>query len=97
LLPVTLKNKQRAVILWGTLGAIVVRAVLTGAVVWLLEIPGFLVVGGLGWLEDRMGARFNLFDHWRWDDDLIDLARWVGWIPRGLVRSPIQREARKGS
>jgi YjbE family integral membrane protein len=43
-----------------------------------------LLVGWLtafGWLEDRLDARFNLFDAWRWDDELIDLVRWVGWIP----------------
>jgi YjbE family integral membrane protein len=38
---------QRRVILWGTAGAIVVRALLTAVVVWLLKIPGFLLVGGL--------------------------------------------------
>ena len=34
-------------ILWGTAGAIIVRALLTAVVVWLLKIPGFLLVGGL--------------------------------------------------
>jgi YjbE family integral membrane protein len=38
---------QRKVILWGTAGAIVVRALLTAVVVWLLGIPGFLLVGGI--------------------------------------------------
>lgn len=38
---------QRRVIAWGTVGAIVVRALLTAIVVWLLKIPGFLLVGGL--------------------------------------------------
>jgi YjbE family integral membrane protein len=38
------------VIWWGTAGAIVVRALLTGVVVWLLRIPGFLLVGGLALL-----------------------------------------------
>ena len=38
---------QRRVIWWGTAGAIVVRALLTIVVVWLLKIPGFLVVGGI--------------------------------------------------
>jgi len=38
---------QRRVIWWGTAGAIVVRALLTVVVVWLLKIPGFLVVGGI--------------------------------------------------
>ena len=35
------------VIFWGTAGAIVIRALLTLVVVWLLKIPGFLVAGGL--------------------------------------------------
>jgi YjbE family integral membrane protein len=38
----------------------------------------------LGWVEDRMGAQFNLFDRWRWDDELVDLVRWVGWIPLAI-------------
>jgi YjbE family integral membrane protein len=40
-------SMQKKVILWGTAGAIIVRTLLTGAVVWLLRIPGFLLVGGL--------------------------------------------------
>jgi hypothetical protein len=28
-----------------------------------------------------MGARLDVFEYWRWDDELIDLVRWVGWIP----------------
>ena len=40
-------DRQRRVILWGTAGAIIVRALLTGVVIWLLRIPGFLLVGGL--------------------------------------------------
>ena len=38
---------RRQVVLWGSLGAVVVRAVLTMFVVWLLKIPGFLLAGGL--------------------------------------------------
>ena len=38
---------QRKVVLWGTVGAIAIRALLTMMVVYLLKIPGFLVVGGL--------------------------------------------------
>jgi YjbE family integral membrane protein len=41
------KDKQKPVIIWGTLGAIIIRALATIAVVWLLEIPGLLLVGGL--------------------------------------------------
>lgn len=41
------KEHQKKVILWGTLGAIVIRSILTLAVVWLLNIPGLLLLGGL--------------------------------------------------
>lgn len=41
---------QRRAIVWGTLGAIVVRAAMTVGVVWLLRIPGLMLVGGLGLL-----------------------------------------------
>lgn len=43
-LPVPLRKRA---ILWGTLGAIVVRAALTVAVVWLLKVPGLMLGGGL--------------------------------------------------
>jgi YjbE family integral membrane protein len=38
---------QKQTIIWGTVGAIVVRAVMTLGVVWLLKIPGLLLGGGL--------------------------------------------------
>lgn len=38
---------QRRAIVWGTVGAIVVRVAMTGAVVALLRIPGLMAVGGL--------------------------------------------------
>ena len=38
-----------------------------------------------GWIEDRMGTQFNLFEHWRWDDELVDIVRWVGWIPLAIA------------
>lgn len=41
---------QRKAILWGTVGAIVVRSAMTLGVVWLLKIPGLMLVGGLGLL-----------------------------------------------
>lgn len=40
-------NLQRKAIIWGTLGAIVVRVLMTMAVVWLLGIPGLMLAGGL--------------------------------------------------
>jgi len=41
---------QKKAIIWGTVGAIGVRAVMTVGVVWLLQIPGLMLVGGLGLL-----------------------------------------------
>ena len=43
-LPPTLQKKA---VFWGAIGAVFVRAILTMAVVWLLKIPGFLLMGGL--------------------------------------------------
>jgi YjbE family integral membrane protein len=50
-------------------------------------------VSAFGWLEDHMGMSFDLFERWRWDDDWIDLLRWIGWIP--LVAG-IDRLMRRG-
>jgi len=41
---------QNKAIVWGTVGAIVVRSVMTVGVVWLLKIPGLMLVGGIGLL-----------------------------------------------
>ncbi len=46
-LPPPLKRKA---ILWGTVGAIAMRSVMTLGVVWLLKVPGLMLVGGLGLL-----------------------------------------------
>lgn len=40
------KEKNRAII-FGTIGAIVIRSLMTLGVVWLLKIPGLMLVGGL--------------------------------------------------
>ncbi len=37
---------QRRAIVWGAVGAIAVRSVMTVIVVWLLKVPGLLLVGG---------------------------------------------------
>lgn len=49
---------QKKAILWGTVGAIAVRSVMTVFVVWLLQIPGLMLVGGLGllWIAYRLLA-----------------------------------------
>ncbi len=39
-------HQQKKAIVWGTVGAIGVRALMTLAVVWLLKIPGLLLAGG---------------------------------------------------
>jgi len=41
---------QRKAIVWGTVGAIGIRALMTLGVVWLLQIPGLMLIGGLGLL-----------------------------------------------
>jgi YjbE family integral membrane protein len=50
------RHLQRRAILWGTAGAIVVRSAMTLVVVWLLKIPGLLLVGGalLVWIAYRL-------------------------------------------
>lgn len=41
---------QKKAIVWGAAGAIIVRSVMTVGVVWLLKVPGLMLVGGLGLL-----------------------------------------------
>jgi YjbE family integral membrane protein len=52
------KALQRRAVLWGTVGAVVVRASLTVAVLWLLQIPGLMLAGGLllAWIAYRLLA-----------------------------------------
>ncbi len=47
--------RTRAIV-WGTAGAIVVRAAMTVGVVWLLKIPGLMLAGGVGliWIAYRL-------------------------------------------
>lgn len=47
---------QRRAVIWGTFGAVVVRSAMTMIVVWLLKIPGLLLVGGaaLVWIAYRL-------------------------------------------
>jgi YjbE family integral membrane protein len=50
------KDLQRRAVLWGTVGAVVVRAALTVGVLWLLQVPGLMGVGGvlLVWIAYRL-------------------------------------------
>ena len=52
------KHLQRRAIVWGTVGAIVVRASLTVGVLWLLAVPGLSLAGGalLAWIAYRLLA-----------------------------------------
>jgi YjbE family integral membrane protein len=47
---------QKRAIVWGTVGAIIVRSLMTVGVVWLLKIPGLMLVGGLGlvWIAYKL-------------------------------------------
>ena len=47
---------QKRAIIWGAAGAIVVRSLMTVIVVWLLQIPGLLLAGGLVlfWIAYRL-------------------------------------------
>jgi YjbE family integral membrane protein len=49
---------QKKAIIWGTAGAIVVRSLMTLGVVWLLRIPGLMLLGGLGlvWIAYKLIA-----------------------------------------
>ncbi len=61
-LPPHLKKKA---IVWGTVGAIAVRSAMTLVVVWLLKIPGLMLVGGLGllWIAYKLLADQDGGDH----------------------------------
>jgi YjbE family integral membrane protein len=50
------KNMQRKVIFWGTFGAIAVRAVMAILVVYILDLPGFMLAGGLAlvWIARKL-------------------------------------------
>jgi YjbE family integral membrane protein len=52
------KEQQKKVIYWGTAGAIVIRALMALAVVWLLKIPGFQLAGGIAlvWIARQLLA-----------------------------------------
>lgn len=50
------KELQMKAIAWGTAGAIIIRIVATALVVWLLKIPGLLLIGGvlLIWIATKL-------------------------------------------
>ena len=54
-LPPSVRKKA---ILWGTVGAVIVRSLMTLVVVWLLKVPGLLLAGGalLLWIAVKLLA-----------------------------------------
>ncbi|HYC65899.1 MAG TPA: TerC family protein [Reyranellaceae bacterium] len=50
------KDKQRQVIFWGTFGAIAARALMAIVVVWVLNVPGFMLAGGIAlvWIARKL-------------------------------------------
>ena len=52
------KHLQKKAVVWGTVGAIAMRSAMTVGVVWLLKVPGLMLVGGLGlvWIAYKLIA-----------------------------------------
>ena len=50
------KESQKKVIFWGTFGAIAIRALMAILVVYILAVPGFMLVGGLAlvWIARKL-------------------------------------------
>lgn len=50
------RHLRKRAIVWGTVGAVAVRASMTIGVVWLLRIPGLMFVGGVGlvWIAYKL-------------------------------------------
>ena len=51
--------------MWGTVGAIAVRSIMTVGVVWLLKIPGLMLAGGIGllWIAYKLLADQSDSEH----------------------------------
>ncbi len=64
------KSLQRKAVFWGTFGAVAVRFALTAVVVYLLELPGLMMIGGLLLLP----IAWNLLRHDVSDDPKIKIA-----------------------
>ncbi len=56
---------QNKAIIWGTVGAIAVRSAMTVGVVWLLKIPGLMLVGGVGllWIAYKLISDSSADEH----------------------------------
>ncbi|WP_281886028.1 TerC family protein [Paenibacillus sp. YYML68] len=58
------KDQQKGAIIWGTVGAVVIRIIATVAVVWLLKLPALLIIGAvlLIWIAYKLLVE-NKEDH----------------------------------
>jgi YjbE family integral membrane protein len=79
-----------------TLIALVVVGALVGYPVWrgfsrdarikaIALVAMVTWVALFGWLEDWLGQDFDPIDGWEWDREIVDLVRWIGWIPLVLA------------
>jgi YjbE family integral membrane protein len=59
------KELQKKAIIWGTFGAILIRVLATLLVVWLLKIPGLMLIGGvlLIWISYKLLVEKNDGSH----------------------------------
>jgi predicted MFS family arabinose efflux permease len=71
---------QKKAIIWGTVGAIAVRSVMTVGVVWLLKVPGLMLVGGLA-----LSIPMALLAAFAPSVEILVLARIGGGIAAGMA------------
>lgn len=73
------KGQQKQAIIWGTIGAIGIRSLATLVVVWLLKIPGLLLIGGvlLVWIAYKLLAEEKSHDHIQDSHDLLSAIRTI--------------------
>ncbi|WNR43212.1 YjbE family putative metal transport protein [Paenibacillus roseipurpureus] len=73
------KETQKKVILWGTIGAIGIRAVATLIVVQLLQIPGLLLIGGilLLWISYKLLSEKKNHEHMQAKDSMWGAIRTI--------------------
>jgi hypothetical protein len=59
-------------------------------------VIGILIVwvSLFGYIEQRWSDQFNPIDAWEWEHEIIDLVRWIGWIPLALL---VHRRTRKAT
>ncbi len=60
------EHHRKKAIIWGTVGAVIVRVIATLAIVWLLKVPGLQLVGGiiLIWIAYKLlNDQSDLGDH----------------------------------